>query len=75
MPIPHHSNYNLTSENIDAEYHDTLALDGVWRATWQLVLAMAIKGLLTIFTFGIKVYIESPHILTRLVYHTVADTP
>ena len=57
-----HSNYNLTSQSIDAEYHDTQALDGVWRATWQLVLAMAVKGLITIFTFGIKV---NPIILSR----------
>ena len=52
----HYSNYNLTTQSVDAEYHDTQALDGVWRATWQLVLAMSVKGLITIFTFGIKVY-------------------
>lgn len=60
-PYSPDSNYNLTSQNVDAEYHDTQALDGVWRAAWQLVLAMAVKGLITIFTFGIKVRLmQSP---------------
>ena len=58
-PYSTHSNYNLTSQSVDEEYHDTQALDGVWRATWQLVLAMAVKGLITIFTFGIKVFVQS----------------
>ena len=58
-PYSHHSNYNLTSQSVDAEYHDTQALDGVWRATWQLVLAMSVKGLITIFTFGIKVHVNA----------------
>jgi len=29
--------------------------DGVKRALWQLFLAMVFKGIITIFTFGMKV--------------------
>ena len=49
------SNYNTTMEDPSQQYHDTEALGGVWTAVWQLVLAMLVKGILTIFTFGIKV--------------------
>ena len=42
-------------EDPSQQYHDTEALSGVWNAVWQLVLAMLVKGILTIFTFGIKV--------------------
>ena len=58
----YYSDYNLTSQSIDAEYHDTQALAGVWRASWQLVLAMVVKGLLVIFTFGIKVVLKAEFI-------------
>lgn len=47
--------YNKTVDNLDQQYHDTQALSGVWRAVWQLLLAMLLKAVLTIFTFGIKV--------------------
>ena len=42
-------------EDPSQQYYDTQALSGVWTAVWQLLLAMVIKGVLTIFTFGIKV--------------------
>ena len=35
----------------------TYAGDGVKRALWQLSLAMVFKGLITVFTFGMKVRI------------------
>ena len=49
------SNYNTTFEDPREQYHDTQALSGVWTAVWQLLLAMVVKVLLTIFTFGMKV--------------------
>jgi chloride channel 3/4/5 len=33
----------------------TFAGDGVKRAIWQLVLALLFKGIITVFTFGMKV--------------------
>ncbi len=50
-----YSNYNRSVEMLSEQYHDTEALSGVWTAVWQLLLAMVIKAVLTIFTFGIKV--------------------
>ena len=47
--------YNMSAESPDQQYHDTQALSGVWKAVWQLLLAMLLKIVLTIFTFGIKV--------------------
>ncbi len=49
------SDYNISHTDPDALYHDSPALSGVWTAVWQLFLAMVVKGLLTIFTYGIKV--------------------
>jgi chloride channel 3/4/5 len=47
--------YNTSAVNPLHQYHDTRALEGVWRAMWQVGLAMFAKAVLCIFTFGIKV--------------------
>lgn len=49
------SHYNTSSVNPTHQYHDTRALEGVWRAMWQVGLALVAKAVLCIFTFGIKV--------------------
>ena len=49
------SAYNRTFIDIRDEYHDNKATERVYTAMWQLVLAMLVKGVLTIFTFGMKV--------------------
>ena len=49
------SNYDRNNTAVIDEYHDRRALSGVYTAMWQLVLAALVKGLLTIFTFGMKV--------------------
>lgn len=35
----------------------TVIGDGVYKALWMLALALVFKGIITIFTFGIKVRI------------------
>ncbi len=55
LSFPDCSDYNITNAHPNALYHDSAAQEGVWRAVWQLVLALLVKGLLTIFTYGIKV--------------------
>lgn len=47
--------YNRTNIDPLELYHDTQALSPVWNALWQLALAGIAKGLLTVFTYGIKV--------------------
>ena len=53
--LPATSHYNTSAVNPLHQYHDTRALEGVWRAMWQVGLAMLAKAVLCIFTFGIKV--------------------
>ena len=55
-PLPPRSAYNTTNEDPSEQYHDSLAMSGVWQAVWMLVLAMVVKAALTIFTFGMKVH-------------------
>ena len=43
----------------------TYAGDGVKRALWQLSLAMIFKGLITVFTFGMKVREARPKHTSR----------
>lgn len=56
---PHPSYYSAYNHSIansrEEQYHDIEALPPVGRAVWQLMLAMVAKGLLTVFTFGLKV--------------------
>lgn len=59
LPPSSHSHYNTTSVNPVHQYHDTRALNGVWTAMWQVGLAMLAKAVLCIFTFGIKVCLET----------------
>ena len=64
-----HSQYNRTDVHPDELYHDTQALDPVWNAMWQLLLAGLARGLLTIFTYGIKVLsLANPSVANTLLY-------
>ncbi|XP_071786875.1 H(+)/Cl(-) exchange transporter 5-like isoform X4 [Asterias amurensis] len=48
--------YNRTYSRVDQRwYPSALAQNGVIDALWQLPLAMVLQGILTIFTFGMKV--------------------
>ena len=60
------SDYNKTNEDPTQQYHDTQALAGVWTAVWELILAMIVKAVLTIFTFGMKVSERKNKILSLL---------
>ena len=53
-PLQSCSDYDTTVDTNDL-YHDTQAKSGVGDAVWQLMLALLIKAILTIFTFGMKV--------------------
>ena len=46
---------NSTINVNNPHYPGAKAGDGVVTATWQLLLAMLFKAIITIFTFGIKV--------------------
>ena len=47
--------YNRNSTSLSSYTSSTVAGDGVYTALWMLFLALLFKGLITIFTFGIKV--------------------
>ncbi len=64
-----HSDYLRTGQNISEQYHDTEAGPNVYDAMWQLTLAMLAKGILTIFTFGMKVWL-----LLWLLHNTVSTS-
>ncbi len=50
------SDYKLGGDDPNEQYHDTKAGSGVTQAVWLLLLALLVKAVLTIFTFGIKVW-------------------
>ena len=50
-----YSDYNRNSTSLSSYTSSTVAGDGVYTALWMLFLALLFKGLITIFTFGIKV--------------------
>lgn len=54
-PPPPPSQYNRTDVLPGELYHDTQALDPVWNTLWQLALAGLARGVLTVFTYGMKV--------------------
>jgi chloride channel 3/4/5 len=47
--------YNRSFTDVHDEYHDNQATSEVYTAMWELSLAMIVKAILTIFTFGMKV--------------------
>lgn len=47
--------YNRTVTNVNEDLVSAVAGPGVIRAMWKLALALVFKGVITIFTFGIKV--------------------
>ena len=49
------SQYNRTDVLPGELYHDTQALEAVWSTLWQLALAGLARGILTVFTYGMKV--------------------
>lgn len=43
-------------QNVNSNLHPYREMgDGVYEALWKLTLAMFLKGIITVFTFGIKV--------------------
>ena len=50
-----YSDYNRSITNVNVYGGSAVAGDGVIRAVWQLVLAFLFKGIITVFTFGLKV--------------------
>ena len=49
------SDYQRNLTDARSYMSSTYVGDGVKRALWQLSLAMVFKGLITVFTFGMKV--------------------
>ncbi|XP_026758502.3 H(+)/Cl(-) exchange transporter 5 isoform X4 [Galleria mellonella] len=47
--------YNRNFTDVNSAIEKAAAEAGVYRAIWQLVLALAVKLVMTVFTFGIKV--------------------
>lgn len=47
--------YNRSITNVNVYGGSAVAGDGVIRAVWQLILAFLFKGIITVFTFGLKV--------------------
>jgi len=49
------SDYQRNFTDPQAYMSSTYIGDGVKRAIWQMVLALLFKGVITVFTFGMKV--------------------
>lgn len=53
--IVFYSDYNRSGLDPSEQYKDAKAGPLVYKAMWQLSVALLIKAILTIFTFGMKV--------------------